>query len=78
MLRTDNAASPREESDDEDEPMDKPSITLLPDGARVDKEFEAFLTIEPDSKFTLGTANEVKYTALESFTVVLVLSIKLE
>ena len=58
--------------------MNTPKINLDLNASKTDKVFEAFLTIEPDSKFTIGTPNEVKYTALESFTVVFILSIQLE
>ena len=41
-------------------------------------EFEAFKTIEPDSKHVKDTKFEVEYTAQEKFTVVLCLKTKLE
>ena len=41
-------------------------------------EFEAFRTIEPDAHFIKDPLYEVKYTAEEKFTVVLLLKTKLE
>ena len=49
---------------------DLPRKSLLTDNCKV---FEAFQTIEPNSMFSADRSFEIKYTALERFTVILCL-----